>query len=80
MSVHVKRLEAAGLIARLAPDSEDRRRIGLVITEAGGQTLQAILRHRNDWLASRLRDLPAEAHERLKQACEPLAQLAGERP
>src|SRR6185295_15408031 len=39
MSGHVKRLEAAGLIAR-ASDAEDARRTGLTITPAGARKLE----------------------------------------
>src|SRR5471030_309416 len=50
MSGHVKRLEAAGWIARAAPDHDDRRRVGLMLTAKGGKALDAIRRRRNDWL------------------------------
>src|SRR5580700_2265211 len=42
MSGHVKRMEAAGWIARTAADEEDRRRFGLSLTPAGGKALEAI--------------------------------------
>src|SRR5580658_10304509 len=59
MSGHVKRLEAAGWIARTAADADDRRRFGLILTPAGGKALDAIRRRRNDWLAARLAKLTA---------------------
>jgi len=60
MSAHIKRLEAAGLVAR-SGDAEDGRRSGLAITPAGAKTLDLIRRERNDWLAARLARLsPAE--------------------
>lgn len=60
MSGHVKRLEAAGWIAR-SVDIEDGRRSGLAITPAGARQLDLIRRQRNDWLAARLAKLsPAD--------------------
>src|ERR1700722_17276322 len=44
MSSHVKRLEAAGWIARSEADADDRRRVGLTLTPAGGKALDAIRR------------------------------------
>jgi DNA-binding MarR family transcriptional regulator len=60
MSAHVKRLEAAGLVAR-SGHAEDGRRSGLAVTAAGARKLDLIRRERNDWLAARLARLsPAE--------------------
>ncbi len=79
MSAHVKRLEAAGYIARLAPDSDDKRRVALTLTLAGRKALEAVRRRRNDWLAQRLAGLSPEARAALEAAIGPLGQLAGER-
>jgi DNA-binding MarR family transcriptional regulator len=79
MSSHVKRLEQAGWIARQAPDSADKRRVGLVITPAGRRAIDAVRRQRNDWLASRLASLTPEAREALRAAIGPLSQIAGEK-
>ena len=79
MSAHVKRLEAAGYIARLAPDSDDKRRVGLTLTAAGRKALEAVRRRRNDWLAQRLAALSPEARAALEAAIGPLGQLAGDR-
>jgi len=79
MSSHVKRLEQAGWIARQAPDSEDKRRVGLVITPAGRRAVEAVKRQRNDWLAGRLAGLTPEARELVRAAIGPLAQIAGEK-
>src|SRR5580693_248413 len=57
MSGHVKRMEAAGWIARASADADDRRRVGLSITAKGVKALDAIRRRRNDWLAARLAGL-----------------------
>lgn len=79
MSGHIKRLEAAGWIARAEADAEDRRRIGLTLTPAGVRALEAIRRRRNDWLAERLAGLTPEARRILEGAIAPLTQLAGDR-
>jgi DNA-binding MarR family transcriptional regulator len=79
MSVHVKRLEAAGWLARQAPDADDKRRIGLVVTEAGEAALEAVRRHRNDWLAARLEALSPEGRALLMDAIGPLARLSDDR-
>lgn len=79
MSGHVKRMEAAGWIARAAPDDDDRRRVGLTLTAKGGKALDAIRRRRNDWLAARLAQLSAEERAALAAAAAPLARLAEDR-
>ena len=79
MSSHVKRLEQAGWIARQAPDSEDKRRVGLVITPAGRRALEAVRRQRNDWLAGQLSGLSPEARQIIGAAIGPLAQIAGDK-
>ncbi|HEX4183804.1 MAG TPA: MarR family transcriptional regulator [Caulobacteraceae bacterium] len=79
MSSHVKRLEQAGWISRQAPDSEDKRRVGLVITAAGRRAIDAVRRQRNDWLAGRLASLTPEARDALRAAVGPLSQIAGEK-
>jgi DNA-binding MarR family transcriptional regulator len=80
MSAHVKRLEAAGWLARLAPDSDDKRRVGLTLTPAGSKALDAVRRRRNDWLAKQLAALTPEARAALVAAIAPLQQIAGDRP
>jgi DNA-binding MarR family transcriptional regulator len=80
MSSHVKRLEAAGWIARGASaDGDDRRRVGLTLTAAGGKALDAIRRRRNDWLAARLARLTPAERAALAAAAAPLARLAEDR-
>ena len=79
MSGHVKRMEAAGWIARSAPDDEDRRRVGLTLTAKGAKALEAIRRRRNDWLAARLASLSGEERAALAAAAAPLARLAEDR-
>jgi DNA-binding MarR family transcriptional regulator len=79
MSAHVKRLETAGWIARQAPDAEDKRRVGLTLTVAGGKALDAVRRRRNDWLARQLSTVPPEGRAALLAAIAPLELIGGER-
>ena len=79
MSGHVKRLEAAGWIARAEADAEDRRRFGLTLTAKGAKALDAIRRRRNDWLAAGLARLSREERAALAAAAGPLARLADDR-
>ncbi len=74
MSAHVKRLEAAGLVAR-SDHAEDGRRSGLAITPAGERKLEIIRRERNDWLAARLSRLSPADRETLKRAAPALLRL-----
>jgi len=79
MSGHVKRLEAAGWIARDGPGGHrDGRRVGLRLTSAGEKALEAIRRRRNDWLALRLAAIGDEGRAALAAAAGPLRQLAGD--
>jgi DNA-binding MarR family transcriptional regulator len=79
MSGHVKRLEAAGWIARAEADAADRRRFGLTLTAKGAKALDAIRRRRNDWLAAGLARLSREERAALAAAAAPLARLAEDR-
>jgi DNA-binding MarR family transcriptional regulator len=79
MSGHVKRMEAAGWIARSAPDDDDRRRVGLTLTAKGGKALDAIRRRRNDWLAARLATFSEDERAALGVAAALLARLAEDR-
>jgi DNA-binding MarR family transcriptional regulator len=74
MSAHVKRLEAAGLVAR-SIHAEDGRRSGLAITAAGARKLDIIRRERNDWLAARLARLTPDDREALDRAASALLRL-----
>jgi DNA-binding MarR family transcriptional regulator len=76
MSAHLKRLEAAGWIARDPAREDDRRRVGLRVTSAGAKALEAIRRRRNDWLAARLAALSPRERRALAAAAEPLSKLA----
>lgn len=76
MSGHVRRLEEAGLVTRSPAPERDRRRVGLSVTPAGEQVVDAIRRQRTDWLAERLRSLAPEARAALRDAVSPLRQLS----
>jgi DNA-binding MarR family transcriptional regulator len=80
MSAHVKRLEAAGWIARQAPDNEDKRRVGLTLTAAGAKALDAVRRRRNDWLARRLAGTSEADRAALSAAIGALETLTEDRP
>jgi DNA-binding MarR family transcriptional regulator len=79
MSTHVKRLEAAGWLTR-SDDAQDGRRSGLAVTPAGARKLEAIQRHRNDWLAARLARLTEAEREQLAHAAAPLLRLVSVDP
>ena len=79
MSQHVKRLEAAGWLAR-SGHAQDGRRSGLSVTPAGLRKLETIRRQRNDWLAARLAKLTPAEREALAAAAEALARLANVEP
>ena len=74
MSAHVKRLEAAGWLAR-SDDAADGRRSGLAVTGAGARKLEAIQRLRNDWLSARLALLTDTERAQLAAAAAPLLRL-----
>ncbi|TPG16520.1 MarR family transcriptional regulator [Sphingomonas koreensis] len=76
MSVHIKRLEAAGWLTRAAAATGgDRRRASLALSKAGKAALMAVRRSRNDWLAARVSRLTADERHRLDAAIEPLVRL-----
>jgi DNA-binding MarR family transcriptional regulator len=74
LSGHVDRLENAGLIARVR-DEEDRRRVGLTLTEEGERLLRRLRARRTTWLAERLRGLDDTDVAAIEAAIEPLARL-----
>jgi DNA-binding MarR family transcriptional regulator len=74
MSGHVDRLERAGLVERV-PDSHDRRRVAVRLTEEGERVLRLVKSRRTAWLAARLKQLDEQQLELLDAAVEPLAAL-----
>jgi DNA-binding MarR family transcriptional regulator len=75
MSGHVKQLEIAGLVQRISPDPEDRRRVGLVVTEQGAALLETVRRQRTDWLAQQIARLSDDGRQALAAAIAPLREL-----
>jgi DNA-binding MarR family transcriptional regulator len=74
MSGHVDRLEAAGFVTRVR-SAEDRRRVGVTVTDDGRRVLRAAKTRRTAWLAKRLNALSPEAREAIDAAIEPLSAL-----
>ena len=77
MSGHVYRLERAGLLERLR-SSDDRRRVGLRLTDEGERLMRRVRARRTTWLADRLRTLEPEALESIELALPALLRLVGD--
>jgi len=78
LSGHVDRLERAGLIERVR-SSEDRRRVGLRLTEEGARLLRRVRARRTTWLAERMRALDPTELETIEAAIPTLERLLGGR-
>ena len=80
MSKRVSRLERDGLVERTQSEN-DRRCIGLTLTEDGQRILRRVRSRRTAWLASRLDTLSPDELAVVDAALEPLAGLVelGER-
>jgi DNA-binding MarR family transcriptional regulator len=74
MSGHVDRLERAGLLAR-ERSSDDRRRVGLRLTDDGVRLLRRVRARRTTWLADRLRTLEPDELEAVDDAIPALLRL-----
>ena len=74
MSGHVDRLEKVGLIER-ERSSDDRRRVGLRLTDEGERLMRRVRARRTTWLAGRLRTLDPEALEAIEAAIPALLSL-----
>ncbi len=77
LSGHVDRLERAGLIARVR-SSEDRRRVGLRLTEDGARLLRRIRARRTTWLTTRLGVLEPAELTAVEAALPALVRLLGD--
>jgi DNA-binding MarR family transcriptional regulator len=75
ISNHIDRLEASGLVTRTRGSDGDRRRVGLNCTAEGQRVLRAVRSRRTAWLATRLRDLPADQLRAIDAAIEGLSAL-----
>ena len=77
LTKHVDRLERDGLVTR-TPSADDKRRIGLTLTDKGQRALRRVRSRRTAWLASRLRELSADQLAAVEAAIEPLSRLLPE--
>lgn len=77
LSGNVDRLEAAGLVERVR-SSDDRRRVGLRLTEQGAQLLRRVRARRTTWLAGRMRSLSPEELDAIGAALPALERLLGD--
>lgn len=75
ISGHVKVMEREGLVARAAPDPQDRRRNGLIATDKGRGIIQDMKKKRTDWLAFELAKLSPEARAAIGAAIGPLGEI-----
>jgi len=74
MSGHVDRLERAGLLERVR-SSNDRRRVGLRLTDDGERLMRRVRARRTTWLADRLKALEAAELESVEAAIPALMRL-----
>ena len=74
MSGHVDRLERAGLLERVR-SNDDRRRVGLRLTDDGERIMRSVRARRTTWLADRLRSLESTDLEAVEAAIPALVRL-----
>jgi DNA-binding MarR family transcriptional regulator len=77
LSGHVDRLERAGLIERVR-STEDRRRVGLRLTDDGARLLRRVRARRTTWLSGRLGTLSPTELEAVGDAIPALRRLLGD--
>lgn len=77
LSGHVDRLEDAGFLERVR-STEDRRRVGLRLTEEGGRLLRRVRARRTTWLAEHLRALEPTELKAVEKAIPALQRLLGD--
>ncbi len=77
LTKHVDRLERNGLVTR-TPSDNDRRRVGLNLTDEGQRVLRRVRSRRTAWLASRLGKLDEHERAAIEAALEPLMRLLPE--
>ncbi|MGH2971794.1 MAG: MarR family winged helix-turn-helix transcriptional regulator [Gaiellaceae bacterium] len=77
MTKHVDRLERDGLVAR-TPSADDRRRVGVSLTDEGQRLLRRVRSRRTAWLAQRLDGLTPAELAAVEAAVEPLLKLLPE--
>ncbi len=74
MSGHVDRLERAGLLERVR-STDDRRRVGLRLTDEGERLMRRVRARRTTWLANRLQALEPSELEAVEGAVPALLRL-----
>ncbi|HSX22759.1 MAG TPA: MarR family transcriptional regulator [Gaiellaceae bacterium] len=77
LTKHVDRLERDGLVTR-TPSADDRRRVGINLTDEGQRVLRRVRSRRTAWLASRLAKLDEHERAAIEAAVEPLMRLLPE--
>jgi DNA-binding MarR family transcriptional regulator len=77
LSGYVDRLERAGLLERVR-STEDRRRVGLRLTDEGAKLMRRIRARRTTWLAERLHHLEPRELEAIAHAVPALQLLLGD--
>jgi DNA-binding MarR family transcriptional regulator len=77
LSGYVDRLERAGLLERVR-SAEDRRRVGLRLTDDGAKLIRRIRARRTTWLAERLKRLAPAELEAIEAAIPALQRLLGD--
>jgi DNA-binding MarR family transcriptional regulator len=75
MSERIKRLEAAGLVARDGVARTDKRRVGLVVTDHGCAVMLRIVQERRDRMEARLAKLAPNERLAVAVAVEVLDKL-----
>ena len=79
MSGHVDRLERAGLLERVR-STDDRRRVGLRLTDEGARLLRRVRARRTTWLTGRLGTLEPDQLDAIAAAIPALARLVVDEP
>jgi len=79
MSTALTRLEGAGLIRRTR-GVEDRRRVGLELTDQGLRVLRSARSRRTAWLAARLKLLTPQELAAVDSVIDPLTRLLDQEP
>ena len=74
LSGHLDRLEAAGLVERVR-STDDRRRVGVVLTATGERLLRRIRARRTTWLTERLDALELRELDDVARAIPALRRL-----
>ncbi|HZQ89006.1 MAG TPA: MarR family transcriptional regulator [Gaiellaceae bacterium] len=77
MTTRVDRLVRDGLVER-RPSEDDRRRVGITLTDDGQRLLRRVRSRRTAWLAHRLGELSAAELEAVEAAVGPLSRLLHE--